>query len=63
MKASTYLFSTSSHSQATHINPLDITFLEPNIDFFKYDYFILTSKQAVESLQKYQIVELDMVII
>lgn len=58
MKAYTYLFSISSHSQAIHINPLDITFLQPNIEFFKYDYFILTSKQAVESLQKYENIHL-----
>jgi len=58
MKANIYLFSISSHSQAIHINPLDITFLQPSIEFFKYDYFILTSKQAVESLQKYERVHL-----
>lgn len=48
-----YLFSTSSHPQAKSINSLDIKLLKPSIDFFKYDYFIITSKQAVKALNQY----------
>lgn len=48
-----YLFSTSTHPKATCIKSLDIKFLKPNIDFTKYNYFILTSKQAVKALNQY----------
>lgn len=51
----TYLFSTSSHPNTIHINSLDITYFQPSIHFDSYDYFILTSKQAVESLNRYKI--------
>ena len=54
MSKKVYLFSTSSHPDATSIKSLDITFLKPEIDFSKYDNFILTSKQAVESLKQYK---------
>jgi len=50
---SIYLFSISSHPQAKSINSLDIKFFKPKIDFSKYDYFIITSKQASESLKQY----------
>ena len=50
-----YLFSISSHSEAIHVNPLDITFFQPDIDFYSYDYFIVTSKQAVKALQQYKL--------
>jgi len=50
----TYLFSISSHPHAKSINSLDITFLKPNIDFSKYDYFIITSKQTSEALKQYE---------
>ena len=50
---SIYLFSISSHKDAIHINPLEITFFTPEIDFLHVDYFILTSKQAVKALQNY----------
>lgn len=53
VKPKIYLFSTSSHPDAISVNSLDITFLKPQIDFSSYDYFILTSKQAVESLKQY----------
>ena len=53
MSKKVYLFSTSSHPQTTSINSLDITLLKPHIDFFKYDYFIITSKQVSESLKQY----------
>ena len=48
-----YLFSTSSHSKAIHVNSLDITFLRANIAFNEYDYLLLTSKQAIHALAQY----------
>lgn len=48
-----YLFSTSSHPQAKSINSLDIKLLKPSIDFSKYDYLIITSKQAIAALKQY----------
>lgn len=48
-----YLFSTSSHPDTIHINPLEISFLKPSIQFSQYDYLILTSKQAVKALSQY----------
>ena len=53
MKTKVYLFSTSSHPDAISINSLKIVFFKPDIDFSKYDYFIITSKQAVKALQEY----------
>jgi uroporphyrinogen-III synthase len=49
-----YLFSISSHPLAISINSLDITFLKPDIDFSKYDYIIITSKQASQALKQYE---------
>jgi uroporphyrinogen-III synthase len=49
-----YLFSISSHPDARSVNSLDITFFKPDIDFSKYDYFIVTSKQTSEALKQYQ---------
>ena len=54
MTKSIYLFSISSHPQAKSINSLDIKFFKPEIDFSNYDYFIITSKQASESLKEYE---------
>ncbi len=48
-----YLFSISSHPQAISINLLDIKFLKPEINFSKYDYLIITSKQASKALKQY----------
>ncbi len=48
-----YLFSISAHPHAISVNSLDITFFKPNIDFFKYDYLIITSKQTSEALKQY----------
>ena len=48
-----YLFSISSHPDAISVNSLDITFFKPDIDFSKYDYFIITSKQTSEALKQY----------
>lgn len=53
MSKTIYLFSISSHPDAKSINSLDIKFLKPKIDFSKYDYLIITSKQASEALKKY----------
>lgn len=53
MSKQIYLFSTSSHPDAISINSLDIKLLKPNIDFSKYDYLIITSKQACEALKQY----------
>ena len=53
MNSKTYLFSTSSHTDATSINSLDITLFKPEIDFSQYDYFIITSKQASKVLKQY----------
>ena len=53
MQRPIYLFSISSHPDAISINSLDITFFKPNIDFSKYDYLIITSKQASKALQQY----------
>jgi len=54
MSKNIYLFSTSSHPDAIHINSLDITFLKPEIDFSQYDSFIITSKQASKALLQYK---------
>jgi len=53
MKNKVYLFSTSSHPDAIHIQSLDITFLQPEIDFSQYDYLIITSKQVSKALIQY----------
>jgi len=49
-----YLFSISSHPNAVSINSLAITFLKPSIDFSKYDYLIVTSKQTSKALEQYE---------
>jgi uroporphyrinogen-III synthase len=54
MKKPVYLFSTSSHPDANSINSLDIKYLHPNINFSKYDYLIITSKQASKALNQYE---------
>ena len=48
-----YLFSISSHPNAISVNSLAINFLKPSIDFSKYDYLIITSKQTSEALKQY----------
>lgn len=53
MEKQIYLFSISSHPDATSINSLSIEFLKPDIDFSKYDYLIITSKQASNALGQY----------
>ena len=49
-----YLFSISSHQKAKSINSLSIKFLKPTIDFSKYDYLIITSKQTSQALKQYE---------
>ena len=49
-----YLFSISSHQKAKSINSLSIKFLKPTIDFSKYDYIIITSKQTSQALKQYK---------
>ncbi|MDF1877857.1 uroporphyrinogen-III synthase [Sulfurimonas sp. SAG-AH-194-L11] len=53
MQSKPYLFSTSKHSDTIHVNPLEIFFFETKINFSQYDYIILTSKQSVNALKKY----------
>jgi uroporphyrinogen-III synthase len=48
-----YLFSISTHPDTISINSLDITLLQPEIDFTKYDYIIATSKQVFQALLNY----------
>lgn len=49
-----YLFSISAHPHAINVNSLDVTLLKPEIDFAKYDYLIITSKQTSEALSQYE---------
>jgi len=53
MNKKVYLFSATSHPDAIHINSLDFDFFKPTINFSNYDYLVLTSKKAVDALQKY----------
>ena len=49
-----YLFSISSYPNVVSVNSLQIKFLKPQIDFSKYDYLIITSKQASKALKQYK---------
>ena len=51
-EAPIYLFSKTSHPDVDYIPILAIEFLQPAIDFTKYDAIVLTSKQAVTALDK-----------
>jgi uroporphyrinogen-III synthase len=51
-KNSIFLFSKTSHPDVTHIPILETRFLQPEIDFSRYDAIVLTSKQAVTALEK-----------
>jgi len=53
MSKQIYLFATSKNENATCIKSLDIKFLTPQIDFGKYDYLIVTSKQTIKALKAY----------
>lgn len=48
-----YLFATSKSEHAINIKSLDVRFLKPDIDFSRYDYLIITSKQTVKALEQY----------
>lgn len=49
-----YLFATSKHPDAISAKSLEVKFLKPSIDFTKYDYLIVTSKQTVKALEQYE---------
>jgi uroporphyrinogen-III synthase len=53
MSKQIYLFATSQDSHAKSIKSLEVNFLKPTIDFGKYNYFIITSKQTIKALEKY----------
>ncbi|MCW8894648.1 MAG: uroporphyrinogen-III synthase [Sulfurimonas sp.] len=53
MKKQIYLFATSKSEHAKSIKSLEVRFLKPKIDFSKYDYLIITSKQTVKALEQY----------
>ncbi|MEA1982307.1 MAG: uroporphyrinogen-III synthase [Campylobacterota bacterium] len=57
MSKSVYLFSTSKVNlpNIIDIKSLDVTLLQPKIDFSKYDYFIISSKQVSKALKNYNI--------
>lgn len=50
-----YLFSTSSYKNVTHINSLEVQFIQQHIDFSQYDYLISTSKQISYFFKKFHI--------
>lgn len=50
-----YLISKTPYDGVSHIPILTISFLQPDIDFTKYDGIILTSKQAVLALEHYNL--------
>ncbi len=49
-----YLFATSKHPAAISAKSLKVRLLKPQIDFSKYDYLIITSKQTVKALEQYE---------
>ncbi len=53
MSKKVYLFATSKSDEAISIKSLDVAFLKPSIDFSKYDYLIITSKQTIRALEAY----------
>lgn len=54
MSKNIYLFATSKSKHARSIKSLDVRYLKPEIDFSKYDYLIVTSKQTVKALGQYK---------
>lgn len=54
MPKNIYLFATSKSKSATNVRSLDVRYLKPDIDFSKYDYLIITSKQTVKALSQYK---------
>lgn len=53
MSKNIYLFATSKSKYAKNIRSLDVRYLKPDIDFSKYDYLIITSKQTIKALEQY----------
>jgi uroporphyrinogen-III synthase len=53
MKKPIYLFATSKHPDALSVQSLQVRLLKPQIDFSKYDYLIITSKQTIKALEQY----------
>ncbi len=53
MSKQIYLFATSKSLHATSVKSLEVRFLKPDIDFSKYDYLIVTSKQTVKAFEQY----------
>ncbi|MCK4738208.1 MAG: uroporphyrinogen-III synthase [Sulfurimonas sp.] len=53
MSKNIYLFATSKSPHARSVKSLEVRFLKPTIDFSKYDYLIITSKQTVKALEQY----------
>lgn len=53
MSKKIYLFATSKSKDAINIKSLDVRFLKPDINFSKYNYLIITSKQTVKALEQY----------
>ncbi len=47
-----YLFSLTPHSGAIHVPVLSVAYLNPDIDFSLYDGLIVTSKKAVDALER-----------
>ena len=54
MSKQIYLFATSKSPYAKSIKSLEVRFLKPTIDFSKYDYLIITSKQTIKALEPYE---------
>lgn len=53
MKKNIYLFSKTPYKGVKHIPVLAINFLHVSLDFSHYDALVITSKQALEALEKY----------
>lgn len=47
-----YLFSKTPYPDVNHIPILQVTYLQPSIDFSQYDYIIVTSKEVFAALDK-----------
>ena len=54
MSKKIYLFATSEYENVLNIKSLEVNLLKPHIDFSKYDYLIITSKQTVKALKQYE---------
>lgn len=54
MSKKVYLFATSKNDMVISIKSLDVVYLTPEIDFSRYDYLIITSKQTIKALEAYK---------